>query len=79
MENFALEKWENEASNDLVNKCAMKVNSSKREDVDVMGIKCSIHTAEFAYCIWKELFNICPSDKQIKNKQCDKLRKSLQS
>jgi hypothetical protein len=77
VENFAREKWETEASNGIVEKCAARVNNSKRENVDVMGVKCSIHTAELAYCIWKELFNICPAEKQIKNKQCDKLRKSL--
>lgn len=79
LENFALEKWESEAANNFVEKCAVKVNESKRDNVDSMGVKCSIRTAEFAYCVWKNLFAICPVEKQVKNRQCEKLRKSLQS
>jgi hypothetical protein len=79
IENFAVEKWEKEAADGIVEKCVQKVNESKRENVDSMGVKCSIKTAEFGYCIWKNLFLICPADKQTKNKRCEELRKSLES
>jgi hypothetical protein len=57
----------------LVEKCAKEVNASTGVGIDAFGFQCSSKAAEFAYCMWRELFLTCPKDKQQTSKQCGKL------
>lgn len=76
IENFARQQWEQDASNNLVEKCATELTSSSKA-VDAFGFQCSSKAAEFVYCMWRELFLTCPIDKQQKSTQCEKLRAVL--
>lgn len=76
-ENFAIQKWEKEASDRLVDKCVSEVSSSSSQPVDAFGYQCSSKTGEFVYCMWRELFLTCPADKQVNSTQCDKMRSVL--
>jgi uncharacterized protein YaaN involved in tellurite resistance len=76
-ENYAVQPWEQEASNELVERCAKEVAASQSKSVDAYGLSCKSKAAEFVYCMWRELFLTCPADKQMKTKQCDKLRTVL--
>lgn len=74
IDNFAIQDWEKSVSDKLVEKCANETATSTRQPVDSFGFQCSSKAAEFAYCIWRELFLTCPADKQKSARQCDKLR-----
>lgn len=76
-ENFAKQQWEQNVSDDLVEKCAKEVKDSTSSPIDSFGFQCSSKAAEFAYCMWRELFLTCPADKQQTSKQCEKLRNVL--
>lgn len=77
--NFAAQSWEEKVTDEIVEKCSKDIakisNSTK---IDNFGLQCSLKAAEFAYCVWRELFLICPLDKQQKTKQCDQLRNVLE-
>jgi hypothetical protein len=77
IDNFATQEWEQDVSNDLVEKCAKTValsTSKPGKPVSEFGLECSSKPAEFAYCMWRELFLTCPEEKREKTKMCDKLR-----
>lgn len=74
IENFAKQPWEQDASNKLVEKCAKEVTDSTSKAMDSFGFQCNSKAAEFAYCMWRELFLTCPDDKQENSRQCQKLR-----
>lgn len=74
IENFAVQEWEKSVSDKLVEKCAMETEKTPSQPVDAFGFQCSSKAAEFAYCMWRELFLTCPADKQKSARQCDKLR-----
>ena len=76
--NFAVQRWEKNVTDDLVEKCSKDVANINSKKIDGFGLQCSSKAAEFAYCIWRELFLICPQDEQQKNRQCDKLRSVLE-
>ena len=74
LENFAQQSWQQEISNDAVDKCFEEVSSKPGVVLDKYGLECNTRMAEFAYCLWREFFVSCPSDRQNKSKQCEKLR-----
>lgn len=74
IENFAKDSWEQDASDDLVDKCVKIVDKTIVKDIDSFGLKCSSKAAELAYCIWREMFLTCPEDRQEITKRCMKLR-----
>lgn len=76
-ENFIVQEWEQDASDDLVEKCSKEVKESTSKPVNAFGFQCNSKPAEFVYCMWRELFLICPSEKQVRTMQCEKLRKVL--
>lgn len=51
--------------------------ASESKAVDAFGFHCNSKAAEFVYCMWRELFLICPADKQQNSKQCEKMRSVL--
>lgn len=77
IKNFARQEWEQDASNNLVVKCAATLKKSTSKAIDEFGLQCSTKSAEFAYCMWRELFLTCPEEKQEKTKMCSKLRSVL--
>lgn len=58
----------------FVDKCVQETSVSLKGVLDKFGLKCNTKMAEFAYCIWRELFNSCPTEQQNKSKQCERLR-----
>lgn len=78
LENFATRSWEQNVSDDLVEKCSKNIATIASKQVNGFGLECSSKAAEFAYCMWRELFLICPADKQQITKQCDQLRSVLE-
>lgn len=72
--NFAQEKWEQAASDSLVDKCVDEINTNDRHPVNAFGYECSSKAAELVFCMWREFFLTCPADKQRKNRSCQKLR-----
>lgn len=73
LENYAIREWEKTTSDRLVEKCIAGI-STLSKPIDAYGYQCSSHMAQFAYCMWREFFLSCPTDKQHPNKQCEKLR-----
>ncbi|KAL7025148.1 hypothetical protein ACKWTF_013365 [Chironomus riparius] len=74
LDNFAQQSWQQEISDDAVDKCAQDVISKPGVMLDKYGLQCNTKMAEFAYCLWREFFILCPSERQNKSKQCEKLR-----
>ena len=78
-ENYAVNDWEKSSSDQSVDKCISFVTSSSDDQlIDTSGLKCSKHAAKFVYCMWKEYFMSCPTDKQnTDNKRCEKMRQKM--
>ena len=74
LDNFAQQSWQQEISDDAVDKCALDVSSKPGVLLDKYGLQCNTRMAELAYCLWREFFILCPSERQNKSKQCEKLR-----
>ena len=74
LDNFAQQNWQQEISDDAVDKCAQEVSNKPSILLDKYGLMCNTRMAEFAYCLWREFFILCPSERQNKSKQCEKLR-----
>ncbi|XP_070495847.1 uncharacterized protein [Chironomus tepperi] len=74
LEYFVHESWQQEMSDDAVDKCGQEVSSMSGGVLDKYGLQCNTRMAEFAYCLWREFFVMCPSERQNRSKQCEKLR-----
>ena len=78
-ENYAQQVWEQEALDRIVENCMVETENTQREPLNYFGLQCSSKAAEFVYCMWKELFLTCPSDKQANNRNCQKLGRALKA
>lgn len=76
-ENFARQNWQQNSTDELVEKCAKEINDSSNFSLDKFGLKCNTKMAQFSYCMWRQFTISCPAEKQQKTRQCEKLRMVL--
>lgn len=77
MNNYLKQEWAKNESDKLVDMCAKATMESASQPVDAFGFQCSSKAAVFVYCMWRELFLLCPIDKQQNTKRCSKMREVL--
>lgn len=76
-DNYAVQRWEQEASDRLVEQCTSDVAANSRQPINYFGFICNAKAAELAYCMWRAFFLTCPVDSQEPLMQCMKLRTVL--